>query len=506
MFVPIHFERQGAIKTDESIRPNTWRSFVEMVYSLMFFSLQPDDIKEYLGGDDSPSGHIGLNTQLPLLQTFAFFGPTGGFGKLWSSKDPEIVNMANAHIKKMSDLGHQALAMDRWRRMAEGIARGRMNHRVHVKRYPNRPTTVDVFCSVCEHVRVDEFPTWYMKDGRYVIRQQRCEGRCKRKTGKGFAQVQHIPCHPFMETVGIRETRRAVAVKKPTRQRPLSRIARDANARRDAFRAEWLRQRIAEGTLMGDITDLLLDAVTPIPVYQTRANESNMEDNLAVTPINDDNTATQSDQTMEDISNEVLAVNSIDDNNSVNASDIEDADNQSITAAFINDDNSDIEPDQPLYDTEAENIAVTISDDNNTDTEWNESMGDTDNEGIAVPFTDDDVSDTQSHQTMDRADTESIASDKESDTVQEEPLKDIIEDETVGRDTPLGTRVNTIVIDKPSDHEISSLLPAVRALPASLGLKCTGNEPPLKKRCTRKPRHTGIGQRSILTFASRTPE
>lgn len=78
-------------------------SLVEMAYSMILCTLQPDKLQSIFQVDKLPIPHVGLNSHLPLLQATIYRGSDGGFGAHCQSRDPAIVKAAHDFLDSIRE-------------------------------------------------------------------------------------------------------------------------------------------------------------------------------------------------------------------------------------------------------------------------------------------------------------------------------------------------------------------------------------------------------------------
>lgn len=101
---------------------DSWRSFVEMVYSVILCTLQPATMRSIMETSDIPVVHVGLSCRLPLLQHALYKGSDGGFGAHFHSKDPAIVKAAHDFMDTIRLQARIAIAQNGYRSLTLCIA------------------------------------------------------------------------------------------------------------------------------------------------------------------------------------------------------------------------------------------------------------------------------------------------------------------------------------------------------------------------------------------------
>jgi hypothetical protein len=153
----------------------TWRSMVEMAYSMILCTLQPDTLQSIFKVDDLPVPHVGLNSRLPLLQHAIYRGADGGFGAHCRSKDPAIVKAAHDFLDSARGRATTALAANGYEALTYSVAQGRQDATRHAKSYPGRPDTIEVSfaASAITYVWALSLSTWYVDERKAKTRKQK---------------------------------------------------------------------------------------------------------------------------------------------------------------------------------------------------------------------------------------------------------------------------------------------------------------------------------------------
>ncbi|KAK4031346.1 hypothetical protein C8A01DRAFT_21412 [Parachaetomium inaequale] len=188
------FTRLGTLKGDlDDLDRPLWLNIVEMYFCLMFQSLQPGTLRQYLGVDSLDTPDSGLNIALPLYQSNRD-KTIGSTCACLQSSDPEIIRYAKARLNFCLNPAREKLKELNWepskknlplRRLEElnwnptafamrkASPRWRTKYRDPVPKW-GEPTVVKVFCKQCGFTTLDTAPVFHIHTGAYAVRRRRC--------------------------------------------------------------------------------------------------------------------------------------------------------------------------------------------------------------------------------------------------------------------------------------------------------------------------------------------
>lgn len=166
-----------------------WTSLVEMFYCLAFQTLQEDALRTWLAetGHRVALPHTGLNVALPLYQARQgdLSASERGFNSLFLSSDPELREMALAHMKGICRLGNEQAYMthqaDQYSTLATSVFNSIGNKEKRRRRVPGDPSKIMMICSECRDpgsIREEVTPLFEVKSGKWYARSLRCMGTC----------------------------------------------------------------------------------------------------------------------------------------------------------------------------------------------------------------------------------------------------------------------------------------------------------------------------------------